>query len=76
MYEHCNYEKVAMLIRRPRGTSSPLTLAVVTLIGIGAGVYIWGPAVHNYLNTDPEVLAFREKSKLQRELNKEIESSK
>lgn len=65
-----------MLIRKPRGSASgPLTLGLTILIGVAAGVYIWGPTLQNFMNTDPEILAFRQKSKLERELEKNIEKT-
>lgn len=64
-----------MLIRKPRGTGGPFSIGLVLLLGVGSGVYIWGPALHEYLNNDPEVLAFREKSKLNRQLNKDLARS-
>ncbi len=64
-----------MLIRRPRGTS-PFTLGVVILVGIAGGVYIWSPALTKYLNTDPEILAYREKAKFERELEESLKNKK
>ena len=61
-----------MLVRRPRGSFGPFTVGLVILLGVGSGVYIWGPTLQNYLNTDPEILAFRQKAKLERELEKTI----
>jgi hypothetical protein len=43
---------------------------IILFIGVAAGSYIWGPTLQHYMNTDPEVLAFRKKSQLERELNK------
>ena len=56
-----------MLIRKPSGPG-PFTLGVVVLVGIFGGLYIWSPALTKYLNTDPEVLAYRERAKREREL--------
>lgn len=65
-----------MLIRRPRGSSGPVTLGLVLLLGAASGTYIWGPGIQNYMNTDPEVLAYRKKAQLERELEKTIKKTK
>lgn len=59
-----------MLIRKPRGTGGPWTVGFVIVLGVAGGVYIWGPSIQKYLDTDPEIVAWRQKSKLARELDK------
>ena len=39
-----------------------------------SGAYIWGPSIQNYLNTDPEVQAFRKQAELAREIEKTIKT--
>lgn len=66
-----------MLVRKPRGgASGPITFAVTILIGLGAGVYIWGPTLHKYMNSDPEILAYREKARIERDLERTAEKTK
>jgi len=60
-----------MLIRRPRGLS-PWSVGFALVLGAVGGVYIWGPGLTHYLNTDPEVLAFRKQAAAERELQKSI----
>jgi len=45
-------------------------------IGIAAGSYIWGPTIQHYMNTDPEVVAFRKKAQIERDLHKIEKQSK
>lgn len=59
-----------MLPRKPRGGSSPFSVGLALVLGVGAGVYIWSPTLTKYLNTDPEILAYRKKAQLERELEK------
>ena len=60
-----------MLIRKPRGLS-PFSVGLTLLLGAAGGVYIWGPGLTEYLNTDPEVLAFRKQAAAERELQKSL----
>lgn len=59
-----------MRIRKPRGTGvvTPFGLGLAILLGAASGSYIWGPSIIEYLNTDPAVVAYRHKAKLEREL--------
>lgn len=60
-----------MLIRKPRGGGlGPFSVGLAILLGSAGGTYIWGPSIREYLNTDPEVVAWRQKAKLERELAK------
>ena len=34
-----------------------------------------GPEIHKYLNEDPEILAYRKKAKLERELEKTVKAT-
>ena len=63
-----------MLIRRPRGLS-PWSLGFAMVLGAVGGVYIWGPGLTNYLNTDPEVLAFRKQATAERQLEKLVKKN-
>lgn len=61
-----------MLVRKPRGSFGPVSVGLALVLGVGAGLYIWSPTLTHYLNNDPEVLAFRQKAKIERELEKAV----
>ena len=60
-----------MRLRKPR-SMTPFSMGMAILLGAFGGVYIWGPSLQHYLNTDPEMLAYRKKAQLERELEKQL----
>ena len=61
------------MIRKPRGGLGPFSVGLAIILGSFAGTYIWGPSIQEYLNTDPEIVAWRQKSKIEREIDRTVQ---